>query len=102
MNKINHTSINRSNQAIWAALNEGIKKRNWAIIEQNLNRIYELQKYYMKLLHFQEIENNQLKDLLEDTERTLESYQNEWLTEMAKKTNNYEDLKRQIDKTFRP
>jgi hypothetical protein len=101
MKKIEFTKLNRSNSDIWQMLKMAIETNNIAIIESNLSRLHALQKYYLDLLNFQDIEINQLKDLLAQETAIRESFEKEWLIDTAKKTNSYERLKERIQETYR-
>ena len=98
MKKIDHVKINRSNNDIWAILNEAVKTNNIAIIHRNLDRLYAMQKHYINLLNFQDIEIRILIDELRDNRKLLDSYEKEWLIEITKRNGIYENLKARIDK----
>jgi hypothetical protein len=95
-----YAKINRANNDIWYLLNEAIKTKNIALIESNLDRIYKMQKYYIKQLCIQEMEINQLKDLLEYEKKLTAEYEREWILSLAKKTPQYEELKQRISEIF--
>ena len=64
MEKKDITKLNRSNKDIWALIDQGLKTKNFAILEKNLKRIYLLQCYYIKLLNFQDHEIRELHNEL--------------------------------------
>jgi hypothetical protein len=74
---------------------------NKALLESSLSRLKALQKYYLDLLNFQDMESNQYKDLLAQETALRESFEKEWLIETAKKTNSYERLKERIQATYK-
>lgn len=101
MKKIEFTKLNRSNIDIWQFLKMAVETKNIALIESSLSRLHTLQKYYLDLLNYQDIEINQLKDLLAQETAIRESFEKEWLIETAKKTNSYERLKERIEATYK-
>jgi len=101
MKKIDMVKINRSNKDIWFNLNEAFKSKNLALIESSIRRLMELQKYYINLLNFQQIEINQLKDLLEQEESIRNDFEREWLEQLAKKTGQYETHKQRIEELYK-
>lgn len=101
MKKIDIQKLNRSNNDIWLNLNEAIKDKNWPSIESNLNRLYALQKYYLNLLNFQDIEITQLKGNLSSVQNMLNDYEKEWITEVSKRAGIYESMKERINENFK-
>jgi regulator of replication initiation timing len=101
MKKLDHVKINQENRDVWALLNEAKKTGNMAVIIKNLERLRALQKDYIDQLNFQDMEISQLKDELGHAERTITSFEKEWLEEVAKKHGAYDKLKERIQKTFR-
>jgi hypothetical protein len=101
MKKIDFTKLNRSNSDIWGDLKMALKSKNFAVIESSLSRLYSLQKYYIDLLNFQDIEINQLKDLYKQESEIRESFEKEWLESLAVNSKNYEQLKERINATYR-
>lgn len=102
MKKLDHIKINQSNRDIWAILNEAVKTGNMAVITKNLERIRALQKHYIDLLNFQDIEIRLLKEELSHAEKTITSFEKDWLEEVAKRNGAYDKLKERIQETFRP
>lgn len=102
MKKIDRSKINRSNTDIWAALNEAVKTKNLAVIVKNIERLRALQKHYIDLLNFQDMEITILKDSLAHAEKTISEFEKEWLEEIAKRNGAYERLKQRIEEGFRP
>lgn len=100
MNKIQLTKINRSNNDIWTLLKIAIESKNIALIEQATNRLYSLQKYYIDLINFQDMEISQLKDLLSQETAIRNSFEKEWIEEVAKKEGFYENLRARINETY--
>lgn len=100
MKKIEFTKLNRANSDILQFLKMAIETKNMALIESNVSRLLALQKYYLDLLNYQDIEINQLKDLLAQETAIRESFEKEWLIDTAKKTNTYERLKERIEATY--
>lgn len=101
MKKIDHATINRSNLDIWETLKMALDTGNNAVIESTLLRLHKLQKYYIDLITFQEIEINQLKDLLAQESSIRNSFEREWIESIAKKSHNYEELKQRIKDTYK-
>lgn len=101
MQKINHTKLNRSNNDIWGTLNIAVKTKNIALIESNLSRLYAMQKYLLELLEFQESEILSFKNHLAETQKTLESFEKDWIEKIAKDNGVYEEVRERINKTFR-
>jgi hypothetical protein len=101
MKKIEYTKLNRSNSDIWQMIKMGLDTNNKALLESSLSRLKALQKYYLDLLNFQDMEINQYKDLLSQETAIRESFEKEWLEETAKKTNSYERLKQRIEATYK-
>jgi hypothetical protein len=101
MKKINIQKLNRSNNDIWLNINEAIKSQNYNALERNFQRLYALQKYYLDLLNFQDIEINQLKDNLESVQSMLNDYEKEWITEVAKRGGIYEAMKERINENYK-
>jgi hypothetical protein len=100
MKKIDYAKLNRSNNNIWLNINEALKDKNYPALEANLKRLFSLQKYYIDLLNFQDIENAQLKDNMASVQNSLNDYEKEWITEVAKRQGIYENLKESINQTF--
>jgi hypothetical protein len=100
MKKIDYAKLNRSNNDIWLNIHEALKDKNYPALEANLKRLFSLQKYYLDLLNFQNIENAQLKDNMASVQNSLNDYEKEWISEVAKRQGIYEDLKDRITKTF--
>ena len=86
---------------IWAALNEAVKTKNLALIVKNIERLRALQKHYIDLLNFQDMEITILKDSLAHAEKQVTEFEKDWLEEVSKRTGSYERLKERIEKTFR-
>ena len=101
MKKIDIQKLNRSNNDIWLNLNEAIKDKNWPAIESNLNRLYGLQKHYLNLLNFQDIQITQLKGNLASVQNMLNDYEKEWIIEVAKRSGIYESMKTRINENFK-
>lgn len=101
MKKNDVVKVNKSNSDIWAMLKMAVETKNFALIESTLSRLHRLQKYYIDLITFQEIEINQLKDLLAQETEIRESFERDWLIDVAKKNNTYERLKERIDATYK-
>jgi hypothetical protein len=100
MDKKRLTALNRSNKDIWALLQEGVKSKNWALVEKNLKRLNSLQDEYLRLLNLNDFEIQGLKnDLLAERELNL-SLEREWITEVSKRNGTYERLKDRIDQLF--
>lgn len=102
MKKIDHTKINRNNNSIWLELNNSVKSGNIALITKNIERLRNLQEYYIKLLNLQEMEITILKDEIGGMQNTLNSYEKEWLEEVAKRNGIYDKHKKRIEEGFRP
>jgi hypothetical protein len=101
MQKIDMVKINRSNKDIWQLLKMAIETNNIALIESSLERMYSLQKYYIDLLNFQDMEINRLKDHLTTEQKTNTLLDNEWVIEIAKRnTTQYENFKERIRETY--
>lgn len=100
MKKINYATLNRSNNDIWLNIHEALKDKNYPALEASLKRLFSLQKYYVDLLNFQNIENAQLKDNMASVQASLNDYEKEWITEVAKRQGIYENLKKRINQTF--
>ena len=100
MQKINHTKLNRSNNDIWGALMKAVQTGNMALIKTNLDRLYNLQKYYLELLEFQNAEINSLKDHLATNQKTLSEFEKEWIIRISKDANVYEETRKRIEETF--
>ena len=96
MEKKDITKLNRSNKDIWALIDQGLKTKNFAILEKNLKRIYLLQCYYIKLLNFQDHEIRELHNELISEISLSNSFEG-----VAKRTGNYDLLKKRIDELFR-
>lgn len=101
MQKINPTKLNRSNNDIWGTLAKAIETNNIALIKSNLDRLYGLQRYYLRLLEFQDSEILSYKSELAHTQQTLDSYEKDWITKIAKDNNVYEESKQRINEAFR-
>jgi hypothetical protein len=102
MQKINHTKLNRSNNDIWGLLVKAVDSGNIALVKVNLDRLYELQKYYLRLLEFQDSEIASLKDFLASTQQTLNEFEKDWITRISKDNNVYEETRKRINDTFQP
>lgn len=100
MQKINHIKLNRSNNDIWGLLAKAIESGNIALIKANLDRLYELQKYYIKLLNFQDSEIEMYKNEVALLESKLNNFEKEWITRIAKDNNVYEETRQRINDTF--
>jgi hypothetical protein len=98
MQKINHTKLNKSNADIWGVLYKAIELKNWALVEQNIKRLYALHKYIFELLEFQDAENASLKNHLAVNQKTLNEFEKEWLITIAKNHNVYEEVRQRIEK----
>ena len=101
MKKIDIQKLNRSNNDIWLNINEAIKSKNYPALENNLQRLYRLQKHYLDLLNFQDIEINQLKGNLASVQNMLNDYEKEWISEVAKRGGIYEAMKDRINANFK-
>ena len=100
MKKIDYAKLNRSNNDIWLNINEALKDKNYPALEASLKRLFSLQKYYLDLLNFQNIENTQLKYNMASVQASLNDYEKEWISEVAKRQGIYENLKERINQTF--
>lgn len=100
MQKIDHTKLNRSNNDIWGLLSKAIETGNVAVVKVNLDRLYELQKYYIKILNFQDAEIEMYKNEVAVLEDQLSSYEKDWIKRIAKDNNVYEETRERINRTF--
>ena len=100
MKKIDYSKLNRSNNDIWLNIHEALKDKNYPALEASLKRLFSLQKYYLNLLNFQDIENAQLKDNMASVQSSLDDYEKEWISEVAKRQGIYENLKIRINETW--
>ena len=101
MKKLDMVKINRSNSDIWGQMQIALKSGNIAVIERALGRMYALQKYYLDLLNFQDMEINQLKDHLATEQKTTESFEKEWLLSLTKNSPQYDSLKERIESQYK-
>jgi hypothetical protein len=101
MKKLDLTKVNRSNNDIWADIKLALQSKNLTVLEASLTRLYSLQKYYVNLLNFQDMEINQLKDLYKQETQIRNSFEKEWLESLSVNSKNYEQLKKRINATYR-
>jgi hypothetical protein len=101
MKKLDLTKVNRSNIDIWADIKLALQSKNFTVLEASLTRLYSLQKYYLDLLNFQDMEINQLKDLYKQESEIRNSFEKEWLESLSVNSKNYEQLKKRINATYR-
>jgi len=102
MHKINHEELNRLNNDVWSLINESFKRKNWALMQDSISKLYTLQKKYLETLNFLDAENASLKNFLAETQKTLDGYERDWLMKIAKDNNLNDEVKERIRKTFRP
>ena len=82
-------------------LEVGLKSKNFAIIEKNLQRLASLQKYYTDLINYQEFEITALRIDLEAERILTSSYEKEWLEGVSKRSGTYDNTKQRIEELFK-
>ena len=101
MKKVDLAKLNMSNTVIWKNLDEALKTKNWALIENNLQRLYSLQKYYIDELNFIDTEIVQLTNMVKLAETRASQFEALWFKSIAKETGFYRTHKDLIDEIFK-
>ena len=74
--------------------------KNWALMEQNLKRLYSLQKKYINLINIMDYELKGTTLMLQDEIRVRNQFEKQWFKDVAERNGSYQEMKENIDKYF--
>jgi hypothetical protein len=100
MNSKNIQKMNDLNRDIWGMIVQAQQTKNWALMEQNLKRLYSLQKKYINLINIMDYELKGTTLMLQDEIRVRNQFEKQWFKDVAERNGSYQEMKENIDKYF--
>jgi hypothetical protein len=100
MDSKNIQKMNDLNRDIWGMIVQAQQTKNWALMEQNLKRLYSLQKKYINLINIMDYELKGTTLMLQDEIRVRNQFEKQWFKDVAERNGSYQEMKENIDKYF--